>query len=218
MKPIIFLILLLSINAAAQVKFEIKDAPAPYDVTFSVDACDENYCSGDIGISLRQKGQTAVFQLLKLRTQFHYLEGFKKAPLSYVGQGAIVFGDFNFDGSSDLAVQNGMDGGFGTDSYNVYIFSPRLKKFVFSKSFSGLATGPFFGLFNADQEKRSIGVFTKSGCGYREEREYKVINGRPVMIYQKVEDESSDAKWAVTTIKQRVNGKWRVKVVRDRKV
>lgn len=218
MKTIIFLVLLLSINAAAQVNFEIRDAPAPYDVAFDVGSCDGNYCTGDMNVWLRQKGQTAVFQHLKLSTDFDYLKAFETAPVAYDGQGAIYFGDYNFDGAADMAIQNGRDGAYGTSTYNIYIYSPRLKKFVFDKYFTKLSAGTFIGMFDADGEKRIISVFTKAGCGFREERKYKVIGGRPIMIYQKIEDESSSADWSTTTIKRRVNGKWRVKVIRDRKV
>lgn len=218
MKSIIFLILLLSINAAAQIKFEIKDAPAPYDVTLDVDGCDENYCSGNMNVWLRQKGQIAVFQHIKLSTAFHYLEAFKKAPLTYAGQGAVYFGDYNFDGAADMAIQNGLDGGYGASSYNIYIYSQRHKKFVLDPRFTRLAMGPYSGMFNADAEKRIISIFAKAGCGFLEEREYRVINGRPVIFYQKVEDSSSSAVWFTTKIGRRVKGKWIVKVTRERKV
>jgi len=47
---------------------------------------------------------------------------------------AIEVGDFNFDGHEDLAIQNGNGGGYGSPSYDVYLFSPAQASFRFNQS------------------------------------------------------------------------------------
>jgi len=218
MKKILVLILLLSTAALAQHKYEVSGAPA-YDVRFEVEKCDTDYCYGDLKVRLTKKDQKTAFQEFKLGTDFTFNDDahMKMSVIPYERQGVIDFGDYNFDGLDDLAIQNGREGGYGGSSYNIYIFSPRAKKFVFDARFSALATGPYSGMFTANKKKRIIEVFSKSGCCWHEEREYKVVNGRPVKILQVTEDAFSNEKWVIVTTRRLVGGNWKVTVKRERK-
>jgi hypothetical protein len=219
MKKIIFLILLLSTAAFAQHKYEVRGASRGYDVRFEVQECDTDYCHGDLKVRLTKKGRRAAFQEFKLDTDFSFSddEYLNQTVIPYDRQSVIYFGDYNFDGIDDLAIQNGREGGYGGSSYNIYIFSPRTKKFDLDERFSALATGPYSGMFTANKKKRVIEVFSKSGCCWHEEREYKVVNGRPVKIYQVTEDAFSNEKWVIVTTRRLVGGKWKVTVKREKK-
>ena len=218
MKKIIFLILLLSTAAFAQHKYEVGGASPSYDVRFEVEECDTDYCHGDLRVWLTKKGQKTVFQEFKLETDFSFDdEHVKQGVIPHDWQGVVNFGDYDFDGLDDLAIQNGRDGGYGGNSYNIYIFSPRTKKFVSDPRFSALATGPYSGMFTANKKKRVIEVFSKSGCCWHEEREYKVVNGRPVKIFQVTEDAFTNEKWVIVTTRRLVGGKWKVTVKREPK-
>jgi hypothetical protein len=219
MKKIIFLILLLSTAAFAQHKYEVGGASRAYDVRFEVEKCDTDYCYGDLKVRLTKKGQKTAFQEFKLETDFTFHDDahMKMSVIPYDRQGVIDFGDYNFDGLDDLAIQNGRDGGYGGSSYNIYIFSPRTKKFALDERFSALATGPYSGMFTANKKKKVIEVFSKSGCCWHEEREYKVVNGRPVKIYQMTQDAFSNEKWVIVTTRRLVGRKWKVTVKREKR-
>ena len=48
----------------------------------------------------------------------------------YDDQSVVNFGDFNFDGVEDVALNDGKDGGYGMPSYLIYLYSPRLRSYV----------------------------------------------------------------------------------------
>jgi len=217
MKKIIFLILLLNIGAFGQLKFDIKDATGGYDASIETGQCDDQgYCSGDATFTLFKKGQARVFQAFKFWTEFRLWDE-KQRPgrLSYKGQGIVRFADYNFDGVPDLALQNGQESGYGGASYNVYLYSPRAKKFVFNEKFSDLATAPYMGIFSVDRKKKVLRTDQKSGCCMHEVQEYRVVNNRPVMVYSAYE-ESMNGKYVVTTTKRLVKGRWRTSVIKEK--
>jgi hypothetical protein len=219
MKKIIFLILLLGTAAFAQHKYEVGGASRAYDVRFEVQKCESEYCYGDLKVWLTKKGQTTSFQEFKLATDFTFSDDayLEKSVIPYDRQSVIDFADYNFDGVDDLGIQNGRDGGYGGSSFNIYIFSPRTKKFVFDQRFSDLATGPYSGMFTVNKKKKVLEVFSKSGCCWHEDREYKVVKGRPVKIFQETQDAFSSDKWVITTTRRLVGGKWKVTVKREKR-
>lgn len=218
MKTIIFLILLLGVNAVGQVKFDIKDAPALYNARIEIQECDEHrYCTGDATFTLFKKGRSGVFQTFKFATEFSlWDEDQMPGRLLYKKQGTVLFSDYNFDGVPDLALQNGTESGYGSASYNVYLYSTRAKKFVFNRKLSDLATAPYMGIFSVDRKKKVLRTDQKSGCCMHEVQEYRVINNRPVMVFQAYED-ATDEKYVVTTEKRLVKGRWRTLVIKERK-
>lgn len=211
--------LLLSTAVFAQHKYAVSGASPAYDVRFEVEKCDNEYCFGDLTVWLTKKGQKAVFQEFKLGTDFVLREDAHRTAsvIPYDQQGVVDFDDYNFDGVADLGIQNGREGGYGGSSYDIYIFSPRTKKFVLDKRFSALATGPYSGMFTVNKKKKLLEVFSKSGCCWHEEREYKVVKGRPVKTYQETQDAYSNEKWVITTTRRLVGGKWKVTVKREKK-
>lgn len=210
--------MLLGTAAFAQHKYEISGASSAYDVRLEVQNCDTDYCHGDLKVWLNKKGQKTVFQEFKLATDFSFSDDayVNQSVIPYDRQSVIDLDDYNFDGIADLGIQNGRDGGYGGSSYNIYIFSPRTKKFVFDQRFSDLATGPYSGMFEVNKKKKALEVFSKSGCCWHEEREYKVVNGRPVKTYQQTQDAFSSEKWVITTTRRLVNGRWKVTVKKQK--
>lgn len=218
MKTIIFLILLLGINAVGQVKFDIKDAPAFYDARIEVQECDsDGYCNGDATFTLFKEGQSKVFQAFKFGTEFNLWDARQKpGRLSYKKQGIVDFSDYNFDGIPDLALQNGKESGYSGASYNIYLYSATAKKFVFNQEFSHLATAPYMGRFSVNRKKKVLRTDQKSGCCMHEVQEYRVINNRPVMVFRAYED-AMDEEYVVTTEKRLVKGRWRTSVIKEKK-
>lgn len=119
----------------------------------------------------------------------------------------IEVGDFNFDGHEDLAIQNGNGGGYGSPSYDVYLFSPTQASFKFSKPFSELA-GRSLDFFHLDVARKRLSTSMKSGCCYHETDEFEVTNNRPVPVSRVVEDATKEEGYVYVSHQQMVNGKW----------
>lgn len=219
MKTTIFLILVLAAAVAGQVKFQIKNVPGNFAVRFDIAACDTTgLCSGDATFTVRGMGRRRLNQEFKLPTEFRLWDEKQKpgSAIPYLKQGIVTLEDFNFDGLPDLAIQNGMDSGYGGASYNIYLYSTAKKEFVLSDKFSQLATAPYLGRFSINRKRMILRTDQKSGCCWHEVQEFKVVKNDPVMIYQSVEN-ASGRTWVVTTTRRFVNGKWTTKVSKVRK-
>lgn len=217
MKKIIFTILLLSLNAFAQHEFEIKNASDIFDVKINIAKCDESFCEGKTTYTLFQKGKKTVFQKFDFENAVIQL-GEDQKPLAnitllYDEQSALTFDDFNFDGVKDLALNDGNNGGYGSPSYQVYLFSKAKNKFVHDASFSELAQE--LGMFDVDKKTKMLYVFSKSGCCWHQTAGYKVVRNRPVKTYELTED-AAGGEFVKITTKKLIKGKWRTWVKRKK--
>ena len=217
-------------ECVAQKTFELTGSSTAYDVKVSIDKCDEeesrdnpSICSGPGKVSLYRKGSSAPFQVLDLKEleidseQTAYNSKINKSERKlYDDEYSVIFDDFNFDGSEDLAICNGRNGGYGAPSYNVYLYDKKSKRFAENVKLSRLTEGAYLGLFFIEPKKQQLTAFSKSGCCYHETEVYKVINNRPVLVEKTVEDATS-AKTVVITTRKLVGGKW-VKRVRREKI
>jgi hypothetical protein len=217
MKKIILTILLLGLNAFAQQQFEVKNASDLFDVKITVEKCDASFCEGKTTYQIFKKGQRGVFQAFNFENSIIQL-GEDKQPLAnitllYDEQSALHFEDFNFDGIKDLALNDGNNGGYGSPSYQVYLFSKRSNKFVHNASFTELARS--LGMFDVDKKKQMLYVWSKSGCCWHQTEGYKVIRNRPVKVYELTEDATGGESVKITT-KKLIKGKWRTWVKRKK--
>lgn len=128
----------------AQETFNLKSSSTKYDLEVRIDRCDEDRrkddastCSGPGRVSIYDKGATAPFQILMFKNlevnkeQLAYNSDVdKSARKLYDDEYSFIFGDFNFDGTEDLAICNGREGGYGAPSYNVYLYNVTSQKFV----------------------------------------------------------------------------------------
>lgn len=216
-------------ECAVQKTFEIKGSSTAYDVKISIDKCDEeeskynpSICRGPGQVDIYRKGSSTPFQVLKLKEleidskQTAYNSKInKKQRKLYDDEYSVIFDDFNFDGSEDLAICNGRNGGYGAPSYNVYLYDKSSKQFVENVKLSNLTEEAYLGLFFIDRKKRELTAFSKSGCCYHESEVYKVSNNRPVLVEKTVEDATS-GKTVVITTRKLINGKWVKRVRRER--
>ena len=197
--------------------FSIKDRSTAYDVDISMDKCDEqerkfnpSLCAGPGRVSIYSKGSTVPFQILKLtnleiyKERIAYNSKIDKSPRELYGEEySVIFGDFNFDASEDLAICNGRNGGYGALSYNVYLFNKKSGKLVEHVSFSRLTEGAL-GLFFLESKKRQLIAYSKSGCCYHETDVYKVVHNKPVLVEKTTETASpNDAAGYVVVIRTR---------------
>lgn len=131
--------------------------------------------------------------------------GEDKTKVSYKDQFDVFLDDFNFDGMPDLALRDGMNGGYGFPSYQVYLFSKDTNKFVLNPSYTEL--GQFQGMFEIDKKKKMIYNKSKSGATFYQTDGYILKDNKLVKVYVKTEEYKSENEKTVT-VKKLVNGKW----------
>lgn len=214
MKKIILVILLLNIGVLAQEVFNIKKASKIYDVRLAVENCDENSCSGDAKFSIFRKGQSKPFQMFSTPTEFMAEEAKRpNTKIMYDYQSVVFFEDYNFDGSEDLAVRDGNNGGYGGPSYQIYLFSPKLKKFVHNSAMTDLNQGSYLGMMEVDKKKKVLRTSSKSGCCWHQTEEFAIVRNRPKKVYEWTQDATiSDENKVKITTKKLIKGKWRTTV------
>jgi hypothetical protein len=224
MKKILILILLLASTAFAQQTFELKNASKFFDVKINVEKCDDFSCDGQATFSFYKKGGARAYQVINL-PETHMEFGEDKKPLVnttllYDAQSVVNVDDFNFDGMEDVAICDGTNGSYNGPSYRIYLSSRAAGKFVFNQKFTDLAY--HLGMFEVDKKNKTLETFDKSGCCWHITERYKVVNNRPVKVYEMVEDamgfdEKADKRIIKTTTKKRsVGGKWRTTVKVER--
>jgi hypothetical protein len=211
-----FVLLIFCSSTPAQKIFEIKDASRYFDIKISVETCEEESCEGKASFSFFKKGGKMPYQVIE-----HEETGFNRwdealrntnGILPYGKQSAVSIGDFNFDGTDDVAISNGRYGNYGAQSYEVYLSSRSAGKFVHNEAFSRLGQD-YMGLFEIDRKKKTLKVFHKSGCCWHGREEYRVVRNRPLKVFYEEEDATlvDENKVKITT-GTLVGGKWRTKV------
>lgn len=157
--------------------FEIQDGSKQYNAFINT-TCEQELCDAKAEIKLFKKGQKTVFQKFYSDELTMYLDNNSKPSANvvqvYGEQSPLIFGDFNFDGTEDVAIRNGNDGAYGGPVYDIYVFNKTKHKFVFSKELSSL-TQENLGMFTIDEARKRIITFNKSGCCYHTTSEYIVV-------------------------------------------
>lgn len=194
---------LLVFHTFAQEDMRITNLSAKYDLISKQTNCKEDWRGRmcDETLQLFRKKARKPFQAISIRS----------------GDERPIFGDFNFDGSEDVAICDGRNGGYLSPSYRVYLYKPSRAKFAFSSSFTALSQSPEMGFFDVDKRKKTLATSSKMGFGFFTKRKYDVYRGKPRLIYEMTYDESSAERiWATITTKKLINGKWRTWRKRER--
>jgi hypothetical protein len=215
MKSALLLLVVLASTAFSQKTFELKSASKYFDVKISVATCDEDYCSGKARFSFYKKGALKPYQVIDLPDTLIQLETggtpLVNNTLLYDEQSVIDVDDYNFDGMEDVAICTGQNGSYGMPSYNIYLSSKAAGRFVYNRAFSKL--GGHLGMFTVDKKNKVLETFDKDGCCWHITERYKVVNDRPLKMFEEVEDATDPGalKMKVTT-KRLVAGKWKTSV------
>ncbi len=194
--------------------FELKNTPN-YSISFSVENCDDMACNGAGIVTIKDNQSKVLIQTINSNDLYFFKDTLAKTSTSdtvlYDEQSPVIVGDFNFDGSADIAVRNGNNSGYGGPSYDIYLLSTTNKRFVLSESLTKLAFENL-GMFFVDKDKKLLITYSKSGCCWHETDQYQVVNNQPVLIYVLVEDAGGDAKVKegnmLITEKKFIDGKW----------
>jgi hypothetical protein len=152
----------------AQRSFSVSDGSKLYSAKITVPGCEDKTCSGQGTVQLVLKKTGQVLQELASEDLYFFLDEKTAKPTVnvvqlYDEQSPLIFGDFNFDGTEDLAVRNGNNGAYGSPSYDIYVYNITRQKFVKSKELTELATTAL-GMFQVDQKQKRLRVLNKGGC------------------------------------------------------
>lgn len=195
--------------------FEIKNASKLYDVKIDM-PCEKDECEGEAGVTLLLKETKQVFQKfhsdeLRVVPDKPIKEDSKVLQL-YSGDGDLIFGDFNFDGSEDLAIRNSHSGPYGSPVYNIYVFNKTRNKFVLSNELSTL-TQENIGMFDIDHKTKRIKVMTKDGCCYHIWSEYQVVPRKGLLLVREFIEDATSPKGDQVEVTDRnlIKGKWKEK-------
>ncbi|MFZ1281906.1 MAG: hypothetical protein WAR59_13790 [Ignavibacteriaceae bacterium] len=216
MKLPLFLIILVFLNelSLGQNEFIINDGSDIYDAKISVDKCSEDNCEGKGTIKLFDKKTDKLFQTFVSDDLYFFSDNNGNPTVNiiqlYNEQSPLIFEDFNFDGSEDLAIRNGNSSGYGGPSYDVYVYHRNKKKFVPSKELTQLAYENL-GMFQTDRERKRIVTFQKSGCCWHITTEYSVVPKKGLVKVYELEEDAQGGEFVIVTTRELVNDKWIIK-------
>lgn len=215
MKKIVFLpILVLGQFYFGQFNFNLKNASSRFDAEISVQHCEGDTCSGEGTVNLIDKKTKKFFQTLRSDNLYFYLNKNQKPSVNviemYGEQSPLIFGDFNFDGSEDVAIRNGNEGSYDGPSYNVYVYNLTKKQFVLSQELTDL-TFENLGMFETDNDRKRIITYGKSGCCYHIKTEYEVVPKKGILKVYEFEEDAMGGENVKVTTRNLVKGKWQTK-------
>jgi len=202
---------LLGAAVFGQNHFELNDTSNNYNIKIDVQNCENNECSGKASIELFDKKNSKKFQTLTSDNLNFYLNEDQKPTANiiqlYNEQSPLIFDDFNFDGTEDIAIRNGNESGYGGPSYDVYVFNITKKQFVPSEELTTLAHENL-GMFNTDSERKRLITYSKSGCCWHLTTEYTVLPQRGLFKVYELEEDATGGETVKVTKKEFIDDKW----------
>lgn len=210
--PSAVLIFLACIGSAfAQSSFRLNDASRNVDIGIDVGKAPDRFALPSATYKFYRKGAKTPFQTVSVsRIEMWDVEPKANVTLLYDDQSVVNFGDFNFDGVEDVALNDGKGGGYGMPSYRVYLYSNRLRRFVLSRPVTRINQAGNLGFMEIDRKKRMLYRYTKSGCCWHQTEGFSVMNGLPRKVYELTEEVLiSNPKVVQVTTYKLVRGKWR---------
>ena len=202
-----------ALGVIAQNTFEFKNSSKIYNVRLMIENCGENVCSGEAKFSIFRKGKQKAFQILTTKTEF-MAQGAKHPDpnILYNYQHLVFFEDYNFDGVKDLAIRDGNHNFDQGPSYQIYLYSPKSKRFVHNQALTNLNQNKYIGAMEVDQKNQVLRAFSRSYGRWESTEVFKVVRGtRLKKIYQRTED-TTDQKRVEITTKRLIKGRWQTKV------
>ncbi len=211
----LFVALFLFANVSfSQNNFIINDGSDIYYAKISVEKCSEDNCEGKGTIKLFDKKTDKLFQTFLSDDLYFFFDNNGNPTVNiiqlYNEQSPLIFEDFNFDGSEDLAIRNGNNSGYGGPSYDVYVYHRNKKNFVTSEELTKLAYENL-GMFQTDRERKRIITFQKSGCCWHITTEYSVVPKKGLLKVFELEEDAYDPEFVIVTTRELVNDKWIIK-------
>ena len=116
--------------------------------------------------------------------------------------------DINFDNIKDLIFYNGNNGGYGTMTFDYYLYNTKSKEFLLNEQLAEIAG--CMGI-EIDTIKNRIISFAKSGCCWHEQKAFVVKDDKFIEVKSLIIDDEYDGSHV--TIKNKINGKWKTKKI-----
>jgi hypothetical protein len=202
---------MLTIFCFGQKKFEIKNGSKNYIASITVENCDETHCYGKGVIKLIDKKTNVIFQTLVSEDLYFFLDSTQKTTVNviqlYNEQSPLIFNDFNFDGTEDIAIRNGNSSSYSGPSYDVYVYNSTRRKFVLSEELTNLVTDNL-GMFETDSNKKRLTTYAKSGCCWHITTEYQVIPNKGLRKVYEFEEDATGGEFVIVTTRKLTRNKW----------
>ena len=207
-----FLLLALSQFVSAQNNYIIKDGSKRFDAHITVQSCKGDDCGGKGIVKLIDKKTNQLFQTFESDDLSLFLDKDQKPTVNviqlYNEQSPLIFDDFNFDGSEDLAIRNGNQSGYGGPSYDIYVYHSTKKQFVPSDELTSLAYENL-GMFQTDSKRKRLITYAKSGCCWHITTEYAIVPKKGlVKVYEFEEDATGGGEFVKVITRNLINNKW----------
>lgn len=192
--------------------FTVAQGSARYSATITVAGCPDDHCEGAGTIKLYHKQTKQLVQTFTSEDLSFYLDAPKRQPTVntvelYGEQSPLIFGDFNFDGSEDLAIRNGNHSGYGGPSYDVYVYASRSRRFIRSAELTALASDNL-GMFQVDKARKRLITFQKDGCCWHLTTEYEVVPGQGLSEVMTLEEDARGGENVLVKTRRKTNGRW----------
>ena len=207
-----FLLIALSQFVSAQNNYTIKNGSKRFDAHITVQSCEGDNCGGKGIVKLIDKKTNQLFQTFESDDLSLFLDKNQKPTVNviqlYNEQSPLIFDDFNFDGSEDLAIRNGNQSGYGGPSYDIYVYHSTKKQFVPSDELTSLAYENL-GMFQTDSKRKRLITYAKSGCCWHITTEYAVIPKKGLQkVYEFEEDATGGGEFVKVITRNLINNKW----------
>jgi hypothetical protein len=221
LKTIFFIGIILYFTSVgfAQTVFTSTALSTIYNVKISIDSCNTIDCSGHAKILITNKLTSFQQQLLvdemKIYSDANETIQLQKGNILANNNASIVFEDFNFDGTQDIAIRNGNYCGYGFPSYDIYVYHSTKKKFVFSQDLTNLNLESL-GLFDVDKKRKRLITSSKSGYTWHQTCEYIIVPKVGLQkVYELTTEAHEDEGLMYITTKTKVKGVWKTKLTKE---
>lgn len=170
------------ICASAQKTYVVDDFSKEFFGKVHVNDTCSVYCQGWVAIYCKKTGREMI-RVNGDAIAFDLHEGKIRSNIAEFPYGRfspILYQDFNFDGINDIAIQHNRESCYGLLSFSIYLSNGRT--FYHSKEFTRLAT-EYCGMFEVDNNKKTLMTMMKSGYGYHKFTYFKVSKNIPCEYY-----------------------------------
>ena len=190
---------------SAQNIFELRDVSKSFNVIVTIETCNENKCNGKATVDLYDKGISRKYQTL-FSDDFYLDLNESSKPVFDSLKNSVVFDDFNFDATEDVAIRNG-NSNHESPFYEVYLNNTSTQRFVLSDELTNLVRSNS-GMFKTDLEHKKIIAYQKNGCCWNLTSEYLFVPERGLLKVLEFEEDTRDPEKVKTVKREFIDYKW----------
>ncbi|MFL9833505.1 XAC2610-related protein [Chryseobacterium terrae] len=189
----------------AQNFFELINVSLNFNVVVNVETCTENKCSGKATIDLYDKNTMRKYHTF-FSYDFYLDLNENQKPVFDSLKKSVVLGDFNFDGTEDIAIRNG-NVRHENPFYEVYLNDLDKQQFVLNEELTNLVRFNS-GMFTTDAERRRIIAYQQNGCCWNLTSEYVFVPEKRLLKVLEFEEDTRDPEKVKTVKREFIDYKW----------